>query len=157
MKGWDYSSSGWYFITICIDNRQHLFGEIVHNQMEYTELGHFAAASWLAMYRVYDVLIPNVWVIMPNHVHLLMGINAKPNKEYETNEFQKMIANSISSIANHFKGRITKYTNKEKIEFEWQSRFYDHIIRNQKEYETIQHYIQTNPQNWDTDKFNICK
>ncbi len=152
LKGWDYSSWGWYFITICTKDRSHKFGEIIEGEMYYTELGHFAASSWLAMHRIFDVLIPDVWVIMPNHIHLLFGLSPK-NTEYHENKFDGLIKNSAASIINHFKGRVTKYAKKESVEFQWQERFYDHIVRNQKDFDTIQNYIISNPQNWNKDKF----
>ena len=154
LRGWDYSSSGWYFITVVCQNREHYFGEIIDDEMHYTETGHAAASAWLAMQRVFDVLIPDVWVIMPNHTHFLFALS-NPKEEYEPSEFKKMVQNSVASIINHFKGRVTKYANKENIEFAWQERFHDRIIRNQKEFKTIQNYIINNPQNWDKDKYSL--
>lgn len=169
LKKWDYSSSGWYFITICTKNRQHFFGEIIEHEMYYSELGHIAAASWLAMHRVFDVLIPDVWVIMPNHTHFLFGLNPVDPRhgmalttnvnqtsnipKHQQNKFGKTIKNSVSSIINHFKGRVTKYADKQNIEFEWQAKFYDHIVRNNDDFLRIQNYIVENPQNWGNDKF----
>ena len=182
LKNWDYSSSGWYFITVCTKNKQHFFGEIIDHEMYYSELGHIAAASWLAMHRVFDVLIPDVWVIMPNHTHFLFGLNPVPphhggvpphgggvetrrgvslhrdvsqhrGVSQQKNEFGKTIKNSASSIINHFKGRVTKYADKENIEFEWQAKFYDHIVRDNEDFLRIQNYIIENVQNWKTDKF----
>ena len=154
LKGWDYSSSGWYFITIVTKKREYYFGIITDSKMYYSELGHIAAGSWLSMQRIFDVLISDVWVIMPNHVHFLFALS-NPKNKYEPNEFKKMIKNSVSSIINHFKGRVTKYANKENIEFEWQTRFHDHIVRDKKEFLTIQNYIINNPQNWNNDKYLI--
>ncbi len=156
LKKWDYSSLGWYFITICTKNRQHFFCEIINGEMYYSELGHIAAASWLAMHRVFDVLISDVWVIMPNHTHFLFGLNPVETRRGvspQPNEFGKTIKNSVSSIINHFKGRVTKYTNKENIEFEWQTKFYDHIVRDNNDFIRIQKYIIKNTQNWENDKF----
>jgi len=152
LKGWDYSSSGWYFITICTQNREHYFGEVIDNEMHYTELGHVAAASWLAMERVFSILIPDVWVIMPNHVHLLFAISSQ-NPEFQQSKFKKMIKNSVASIVNHFKGRVTKYANKNEIPFEWQANYYDNIIRDADSFKTVQNYIINNPLNWNTDRF----
>jgi len=154
LKKWDYASSSWYFITICINNRKHLFGEIIDNEMYYSELGHVVATSWLATQRIYDVLISDVWVVMPNHVHLLFFINASPDKEHENNEFGKMIKDSVSSIINHFKGRVKKYANTQNIPFDWQTRFDDRIVKTQESFDTIQQYIINNPAKWKDDKFH---
>jgi len=152
LKRWDYSSSGLYFITVVTKNHEHYFGEIIDNEMYYSELGHIAAGSWLAMQRVFDVLILDEWIIMPNHTHFLFGLS-NPKNEYEPNEFKKMIKNSVSSIINHFKGRVSKYANKENIEFEWQTRFHDRIIRDNTEFLKTRNYIIENPQKWDNDKY----
>jgi hypothetical protein len=53
-----------------------------------------------------------------------------------------------------FKSAVTKFANKNKIEFEWQTRFHDHIIRNQNEMNRIADYILNNPSTWDSDCFN---
>ncbi|MBN2893361.1 MAG: transposase [Bacteroidales bacterium] len=151
-QNWDYSSSGWYFVTICIENKENLFGYVMNKQVVLTELGHYAAASWLAMERVFKVLKNDVWVIMPNHTHFLFKID-NPKEKYEFNEFGKTIKNSVSSIINHFKGRVTKYKNKENIEFEWQKGFYEHIVRDEYDFKRIQNYIVDNPTNWGKDKF----
>lgn len=113
LKGWDYSSSGWYFITVCTKKKEHYFDEIIDAEMHQQN----------------DMI------------------------EHHTNKFQKMIKNLVSSIINHFKGRVTKYTIKENIEFEWQSKFYDHIVRDNDEFLRIQKYIIENPLNWKDDKF----
>ena len=72
---------------------------------------------------------------------------------YQPNAFKRMVKNSVSSVINHFKGRVTKYAKKENIQFKWQSRFYDHMVREADEFKRIQDYIINNPKNWDTDKF----
>ena len=71
---------------------------------------------------------------------------------YQPNAFQMMAKNSISSVINHFKGRVTKYAKKENLPFAWQSRFYDHMIRDEEEFKRIQQYIINNPKNWAQDK-----
>src|SRR6056297_1155601 len=89
LKNWDYSSSGWYFITICTQNREMYFGDVINDEMVLSEMGHAAAGYWQAMFRVYDVLIEDVWVIMPNHVHLLFGINKLDDQKHQKNAFKK--------------------------------------------------------------------
>jgi REP element-mobilizing transposase RayT len=153
LQGWDYSSSGWYFITVCTRYHEIYFGEIKNDEMHLSELGHIAAGNWLGMARVYDILIMDAWIIMPNHFHCLIGIDNPNRSAYQPNEFKKMVKNSVSSVINHFKGRVTKHAKKENIPFQWQSRFYDHLVRDDEEFKRIQNYINNNPKNWDTDKF----
>ncbi len=152
LQNWDYSSSGAYFVTICTQNRIHYFGEIIGNKMNYTELGFIAKASWIAMERVFPVIMTNACVIMPNHCHFLFSINNEKN-DYTVNEYQKMIKNSVSLIINHFKGRVTKYSKKENIDFKWQPKFYEHVVRDEYDFNRIKNYINLNIENWSDDRF----
>ena len=77
----------------------------------------------------------------------------------EKNEIMSKISpksGSVSVILRSFKTAVTKYVRHElQIEnFDWQERFYDHIIRNKYSYKRIYDYIKTNPENWENDKFN---
>lgn len=64
-----------------------------------------------------------------------------------------MIHENVSRIIRWYKGRCSFELRKINAHFEWQSRFYDHIIRNDSEYQRISDYIVNNPMNWCTDKF----
>jgi putative transposase len=122
--------------------------------MIFSELGHIAEASWLAMLRVFPVITEPIWEIMPNHFHVLFFLNNTDKKEQKNDaQFGPLIPNSVSSIINHFKGRVTKYANNNQIGFSWQERFYDHIVRDEAEYQRIANYIIHNPKNWENDKF----
>ena len=61
---------------------------------------------------------------------------------------------SISRIIGSYKSAVSKHAHRLGYEFEWQSRFYDHIIRNKNEYFRISNYIKNNPEKWEDDKFN---
>ena len=67
--------------------------------------------------------------------------------------FQNIGKNTISSIIGSYKSAVTKYARRLGYEFEWQTRFYDHIIRDEKHYNTIVNYIKHNPEKWTEDKF----
>ncbi len=102
---------------------------------------------------------------MPNHIHLLIEIINNFENQERRNGFSKIIPQSISSVIGAYKSSVTKrirqaeghgtpcpYENSEKPVI-WQSRFYDHIIRNQADYERIWNYIDTNPLRWELDKY----
>jgi REP element-mobilizing transposase RayT len=67
--------------------------------------------------------------------------------------FQNIGKNSISSIVGSYKSTVTKHTHRLGFDFQWQSRFYDHIIRNDESFQKISNYIINNPANWQEDKF----
>ncbi|HQN84508.1 MAG TPA: hypothetical protein PL079_08950, partial [Tenuifilaceae bacterium] len=67
--------------------------------------------------------------------------------------FQNIGKNSISSIIGSYKSAVTKHAHRLGFEFGWQTRFHDHIIRDDASFQTITHYILNNPTNWQEDKF----
>ena len=68
--------------------------------------------------------------------------------------FQNQGNNSVSSIIGSYKSVVTRHTNRLGYDFAWQTRFHDHIIRNNDEYQRIANYIIKNPQNWNNDRYN---
>lgn len=80
----------------------------------------------------------------------------QPNQPVQTigqQRFQNQGKNSLSSIIGSYKSVVTRHANRLGLPFAWQSRFYDHIIRDAEEFERIQNYIANNPKNWNNDKF----
>ena len=82
-------------------------------------------------------------------------MSSTKSNQWQTNKFGGLIKNSVSSIINHYKGRVTKFATQNKILFQWQPKFYDRIIRNEKELNRIPKYINENPMKWDSDKNNF--
>jgi REP element-mobilizing transposase RayT len=171
LQNWDYSSKGAYFITICTHNRAHLFGEIIGNEMHLNETGQLAEKFWMEIPAHFPFVELGNFVVMPNHFHGILIINESipppletPNlgvstptppikKNGEKNE--KWKPNSIGSIINQFKRIVTINARKIHADFAWQSRFHDHIIRDNATFQRIQTYIANNPLNWNKDKFQI--
>jgi len=147
---YDYSQNGAYFVTICAHDKQCIFGEIAGGagnarpQMILSEIGCIVDKVINKISSIYDAVSVDKYVIMPNHVHLLIMINdcGRP-----------MAAPTISTIVNQFKGYITKVVGARIARPLWQKLFYDHIIRNQNDYAKIWEYIDTNPDKWHEDKY----
>ena len=129
----DYSSDGYYFITVCTKDKAHLLSSIRTAQ-------DGAAFSLLTEYgrtaESFLVNIPGIdqYVIMPNHIHMII---------HKTDG--KSIANDIRA----FKGLVTKKIGKGI----WQDYYYDHIIRNEDDYQTKCKYIAENPAKWAEDAY----
>lgn len=166
LKNWDYSSSGYYFVTICTKNREHFLGEIINQNMVLSEIGKIAYQNWSDIPNHFKNVDIDNFIIMPNHVHGIIIINV--NTAVETchgmslqltkmlkNEFSKPIKNSLSMVINQFKGSVKRFCNKNDIFFEWQPRFYDQIIRDEKSLNNIREYIIKNPLKWSNDENNI--
>ncbi len=68
--------------------------------------------------------------------------------------FQNQGKNTLSSIVGSYKSAVSKHIHRLGYEFHWQSRFHDHVIRDEETYYKIKNYIQNNPSKWDEDGFN---
>jgi len=67
--------------------------------------------------------------------------------------FRNQGKKTVSSIIGSYKSAVSKHAHRLELDFEWQARFHDHIIRNDASYQRISEYIQNNPLNWPNDKF----
>jgi putative transposase len=162
LRGYDYSSNGCYFITICTHNREYFFGKIENKKFEYSPIGAIAYTFWNEIPRHFPQVQLGAFVIMPNHIHGIVeivnddfvGTRHGMSLQNHQNEFGKTIPGSIAAIIGQFKSSVTRWCNKNELIFAWQSRFYDNVIRNYVDYERIENYIQNNVANWDKDKFS---
>ena len=171
----NYADNGTYFITICTDNRVHYFGAIEDGNMILSEIGLIVQQEWDKSFEIRKELFCDLYVIMPNHIHAILRIEnnclnesrvdphgradlqqiGRADIQQRTNQsilygITYRPPKSISSFVAGFKSaatkRINEYRNMPKSPV-WQSRFYDHIIRNDDEYNRIERYILENPKN----------
>jgi REP element-mobilizing transposase RayT len=168
LQSWDYSSNGFYFITICTQDRIHFFGNIENGKMILSKQGELAEKFWKEIPNQFSFIQLGEFVIMPNHIHGILiishtcrdAINRVPTKDIPINGGFSGIKNpmfhdNISRVIRWYKGRCSFEIRKIDISFKWQSLFHDHIIRNQKSFENISRYIINNPENWKEDRFCI--
>src|SRR5919109_4323497 len=80
LKEWDYSSNGYYFVTICTKDRECVFGNIIDGKMELLEIGEIAKQYWLEIPKHFQNVKLDKFVIMPNHVHAIVIIENDKNK-----------------------------------------------------------------------------
>ena len=78
---WDYRQSAWYFITICTDQRLPYFGEVRKGIMGLSRTGCVAAHYWRKIATLNDHAVLDAFVVMPNHVHGLLGLDSKQTDE----------------------------------------------------------------------------
>ena len=151
LQGWDYGANAIYFVTICTANRAHYFGEIEDNTMQLNAAGMIAGQCWLDIPKYYPYIILDAHVVMPNHVHGIVIIDSKLN--IHDDDDRKWKPGTLGVIINQYKRIVTINARKTEPHFSWQTRFHDHIIRNEKSFEKIQKYIQENPLRWVDDMF----
>lgn len=85
------------------------------------------------------------------------SLPTQPMKQSDKNHTMAKISpksNSVSTIIRSYKSAVTKHANRLGLENGWQTRFHDHIIRDDAEYQRISDYILNNPANWEDDKFH---
>jgi len=175
LDSWDYGDNAAYFVTICTAERQNYFGEIVDGKMVLPTTGETARQIWLEIPSRFPYVLLDEFVVMPNHIHGIVIID-KPEDPVETRFIASksdaagsviregkcggatgnknpMLHENLSKIIRWYKGRTTFETRKILSGFDWQARFHDHIIRDNKEFDNIREYIINNPVNWGKDKF----
>ena len=144
LKGYDYSSVGSYHITICTKNKKCLFWNNVgatfgRPQAEYSlsEYGRIVDNEIGKIGTIYDSVLIDKYVVMPNHVHMIISIISDELG-------RPQVAPTVPRIIQQFKGSVSK-----QIGFPvWQKGYIDHIIRGQQDYDETWQYIDENPLKW---------
>jgi putative transposase len=158
LKGYDYSKEGLYFITICVQNRLHLFGHVENLEMHLNDAGLMIGNEWLALCDRYPNIALHEWVIMPNHFHAILEIldgtahsNHKDTPLPKNPTLGQMLGafksiTTVEYIRNVNTHKWQPFDNKL-----WQRNYWEHIIRTDEENERIAEYIVNNPKKWDED------
>jgi REP element-mobilizing transposase RayT len=180
LKNYNYASKGFYFVTICTQNRKCLFGNIVDKKMVLNDVGRMVKYIWQLLPNRYAMEL-DAFQIMPNHIHSIVQITVgatlvvarsmragiKPElragiKPELRAGIKPAPTATLGNIIGAFKSLTThKYINGVKNNnwprFNkrlWQRNFYEHIIRNENDLNRIRKYIKNNPKTWDRDKNN---
>ena len=168
LQGYDYGQNGAYFITICTKNRNHYFGEIVSTpgsetqnvaSQRATRIGAIANEYWKNIPEHFPFVLPDEFIVMPNHIHGILVISKETqdgvsvSKTGYLNKFGPQSGN-ISSVIRGFKAAVASFATINKIDFGWQPRFHDRVIRDDEEMKRIRKYIVENPGNWVRDRNN---
>ncbi len=150
LKDYDYSSSGVYFITVCTKDRKALFWDNVGattgrpREIKLSKYGKIADDAIRQISECYERIKIDNYVIMPNHIHLLLNIEGSIDG-------RPLVAPTISRVIKQMKGYVSK-----QIGYSiWQKSFVDHIIRNEKDYTEHCTYIENNPIKWEMDELHV--
>jgi REP element-mobilizing transposase RayT len=154
---YDYSAPGEYFITICVKERLPVLGTVIEDDIHLSPAG-LIVSKWIEHLREkYPFLVVNHFIIMPDHVHLIIEIinEVNPVDEFDENggeayriKRRKML---LSKVIGYLKmnsaKEINALNNTSNASF-WQANYYERIIRDIKEYHNVVEYIKNNPLNW---------
>lgn len=174
LQSWNYGDEAMYFVTLVTKDRRRYFGRISFISDHSTaareplwhpeEIGIVAQEEWVKTFELRkDMnLTAGAFVVMPDHIHFIIGIGSNPYNTHrpqvgvspalirskdKQNQFGPQSKN-LASIIRGYKSAVTMHARRNQIKFEWQSLYYEHIIRSAGEYERITNYIVNNPKNW---------
>ncbi len=172
-KGYDYSQSGAYFVTICTHQHQSLFGTIVGGEMVINSYGKVVGEEWFKSARIRSEieLFADEFVVMPNHIHGIIWIVKDPTvgatrgivratRRVALTSVSRPCGpkpGSIGAIIGQYKSAVTKRINQIREthgEPIWQRNYHDRIIRDETELVNIRAYIADNPRRWSEDRYH---
>ena len=182
LKGYDYSKDGVYFVTMCTQNRECLFGEIKNGEMIFNEYGEIIKFTWFDLINHNVNILLDYFVIMPNHIHgiivitnneNIVGAGSKPalvksalikNNHDVTRAATRVgleptptkceLSEIVRQLKTFSAKRINQLRGTSSVAV-WQRNYYDHIIRNENELNQIREYVVNNSLKWDLDRNNV--
>lgn len=142
LPNYDYSSDGAYFITVCVKGRKQLLSRIVGGDDHIAQKVVLTPIGLKVQKYLVQIIGIDKYVIMPNHIHLIIIQNKSGSMWSST-------PTNIPDIIRSFKTLVTK-----ELGFSvWQTSYYDHIIRDEEDYLIKAQYIDDNPAKWQSDKY----
>jgi putative transposase len=174
LSGFDYSSTGSYFVTICSRGHSHIFGKILNAKIVLSEAGSVSERCWNEIPEHYPGVCVEVHQVMPNHIHGIVQIK-KSNKAMPSNGqpcgidrntlvYKRVFGHpqpgTLSTIVGSYKSAVTKELHDLGLfpgRSIWQTRFHDHIIRDARSHFLIEWYIRLNPFIWHLDHYNSSR
>lgn len=180
LRGFDYTSSATHFVTICVEDRQCVLGNITNGIMHASPLGKIVADCWMTIPRIRPYVSLNEWIVMPNHIHGILTImdhdrDSSPiwrvpyvskqrtmTRRASHGDAPTCVAptarlqpHSLGSIIGQFKIVTTKRIRAAGFaDFAWQRNYFERIVRDDRAMENIRSYIRNNPAQWERDRNN---
>ena len=159
LRGYDYTQQGAYFVTICTWGRLCALGDVVASEMVLSDAGQLAQAAWQALPQHYPGVRLDAWVIMPNHVHGIIVLEAgqraglKPAPTRLSPDPKPALSELVRAFKTFSARRINTARNTAGSPF-WQRNYYEHVIRDDDTLNRIRQYIVDNPAKWHEDPEN---
>lgn len=160
----DYSG-GDYFVTICTADKNHYFGKIVATvgthgscvreyEMAFTTIGKYCHDQLSSLSSHYPYAKVPLFAVMPNHIHAIISIIGDITEHRTHGSCVPTVRTALSVVVGGLKRAVTMFARRNNIEFGWQSRYHDHIIRGASDGNQIAEYIENNVARWAYDCFN---
>ncbi len=156
IPGYDYSSAGYYFVTLCVQLKRCLFGRVIDDHVELSPAGKMVDDVWRNLPSVYPGVEQDYYEVMPNHLHGILVLTGEPVADRGGRPL------TLGRVLQGFKNwTITQYIKGVRTEgwprFPgklWQRDYYEHVVRNEKELTAIRRYIEDNPRAWAEDDYH---
>ncbi len=157
LQGYDYSQGGVYFCTACVHKMHRhkmLFGNVEDEKIRLNRFGRIVERCWLDLPRHSHNLALDEWVIMPNHFHGLLWLDAPAQTGDFAAKFGPLTPDSLATAIGGFKSAVSKAVGLWRGEktVVWQIRFHERIVRSDTELLATRRYIQNNPAQWENDR-----
>ncbi|MFH1175136.1 MAG: transposase [bacterium] len=162
LNNYDYSQPGYYFITICVEKRISILGKIENKTIQLTNFGEIVKRYWQEIPLNFPNIALDKFVIMPNHIHGILIIDSPVGAIHELplliNDRKQRRLMTIPKVIGKFKMQSAKSINilrKTPNNPFWQRNYFEQIIKGNNSLEKIRYYIDSNPENWETDPENL--
>lgn len=143
----DYSRVDLYFVTVCVQGREHLLSEIVDGKVVLSPAGRIVDWAWNDLPKHYPHVRLDAFVVMPNHVHGVLEImEADLPRRHALPEVMRAFKSFSARRINRRQGTPGAPV--------WQRTYYDRILRDTRELEAVRRYIAENPTSWHEDLEN---
>jgi putative transposase len=170
LRDYDYAQAGAYFVTLCVEGRECLLGEIAAGEVRVSGAGEIVAQTWDSLPSRFPYVELDAFVIMPNHVHAIIVITdppppvdpdsvgaelALPKKTGDAS-----IAPTLGRIVQAFKSisaiACNRLLERSGVPF-WQRNYWEHVIRDDADLARLRAYIEGNPGKWAEDRYHPSK
>ena len=143
LPNYDYAQNGVYFLTICTKEKVCILSSVTVGAaigrppvVSLSPIGKIVEQALQEIPAHYPGVSVDRYIVMPNHVHILLCMTG--------NSGRPMSVPAVQQIVNQFKGVVTKRAGRPV----WQKGFYDHVVRDDYDYQTRWAYIDDNPRRW---------
>jgi len=170
LPGYDYSQPGAYFVTLVTHRRVCLFGEVVGEEMRLSQIGEMVHREWLRLPKRFPMVELEEFVVMPNHLHAILVIRGRGTgfdfqdrvrsikpRAPTSERYGAPVSGSIPTLIRSFKSSTTlryRWIGGNDPHPLWQRNYFEHVIRNEADWDRIHRYILANPLLWPTDEEN---
>lgn len=147
IKGYDYSTAGGYFVTICTNNKIKLLSNVDNGSVSLSPCGKMVEEKLKELEYTNNHVILDEYIIMPNHIHFILLLEGDSEPLYS-------LVGRLKSITTVEYFKRVKNSGWNSIDKKlWQRNYYEHVIRNNKDLSMVRQYIFENPLKWDTDEY----